>query len=79
LNSPTPTVRTVASALALPERTSCAYCRPLQEGMRSGAARSSSVAELDGELVNPEPPAAPGQHLGHERQAVELAVLVERG
>ena len=34
---------------------------------------------FDGQLVHPDPPAAPGQHLGHERQPVELTALVERG
>ena len=34
----------MASAPALPERTSCTYCLPSHDGMRSGAARSSSVA-----------------------------------
>ena len=34
----------MASAPALPERTSWTYCLASQDGMRSGAARSSSVA-----------------------------------
>ncbi len=44
LNRPMATARIVASKLALPERTSCRYCLASQAGMRSGAARSSSVA-----------------------------------
>ena len=37
-------MRIVARAPALPERTSCRYCLASHAGMRSGAARSSSVA-----------------------------------
>ena len=44
LNRPMPSVRIMARAPALPERTSCRYCLASHAGMRSGAARSSSVA-----------------------------------
>ena len=36
------------------------------------------VAQLQGELPDPEPLAAELQHLGHERQVLQLAVLVQR-
>ena len=36
------------------------------------------VAQLQGELPDPEPMAAELQHLGHERQVLQLAVLVQR-
>ena len=44
LNRPTQTVRRVASAPELPERTSSRYCLASQGEIRSGAARSNSVA-----------------------------------
>ena len=34
----------MATAPTLPDRTSRTYCRPSQDGMRSGAARRNSVA-----------------------------------
>ena len=40
--------------------------------------RFDGVAELQGELLDPEPLPTPSEHLGHERKAVQLAVLVER-
>ena len=40
--------------------------------------RFDGVAKLQGELLDPEPLPTPSEHLGHERKAVQLAVLVER-
>ena len=171
LNTPMATARIVASRLALPDRTSSTYWLTSQDGTRSGAARSSSVAwhenrsssgrsaprpcgsppaasragaaarargrsgraarrpvrghpleprllpveeaaglaaavrlavaaqplqvhgvahavhagradgvaQLHGQLVHPEPPAAELQHLGHERERLQLAPPVEGG
>jgi hypothetical protein len=40
---------------------------------------ADGVARLDGAPVDPHPPAGELQHLGHERQPLEPALLVEGG